>query len=372
MPNWPPYNWEYLTALSYASASAIETIEQAKITITSPYLNHDPKNETQVEEDAIAADWLYDYSNPDEPIEPASDLFFPIQDNIKSVESDPSVFPTVAVFVVTFYWRDFIRDILPESSKGVLVVVENPCSASFTYRLDGPVTTLLGRGDRHDRKYNYMELESTMNNLNSFRIRESTYSGPKLSEEHCPFTFKIYPTEDTENEYKTSNPVIFSIITVLICLVATALFLVYDRFQEKRQRVVMENAKRTDAVISSLFPAVIRKKLIASQEATNKNAGPTKGGTSLTNAPIAELYSHTTLLFADISGFTAWASTRDASEVFMLLESIYFEFDVLARKHRVFKVETIGDTYVAGKSSSGFSFICGHQKRRRRWMHGRT
>jgi len=61
-------------------------------------------------------------------------------------------------------------------------------------------------------------------------------------------------------------------------------------------------------------------------------------------------------MIADISGFTAWASTRDASDVFTLLESIYFEFDALARKHRVFKVETVGDSYVA---------VCGLPEKRK-------
>jgi hypothetical protein len=32
--------------------------------------------------------------------------------------------------------------------------------------------------------------------------------------------------------------------------------------------------------------------------------------------------------------------------VFTLLESIFQAFDVLAKKHSVFKVETIGDCYV--------------------------
>jgi class 3 adenylate cyclase len=52
-------------------------------------------------------------------------------------------------------------------------------------------------------------------------------------------------------------------------------------------------------------------------------------------------------LFADISGFTAWASIHTPAEVFKLLETLYAAFDKIARKRRVFKVETIGDCYVA-------------------------
>ena len=38
---------------------------------------------------------------------------------------------------------------------------------------------------------------------------------------------------------------------------------------------------------------------------------------------------------------------RQPKQVFVLLESIYGAFDELARKRGVFKVETIGDSYVA-------------------------
>ena len=52
-------------------------------------------------------------------------------------------------------------------------------------------------------------------------------------------------------------------------------------------------------------------------------------------------------MFGDIAGFTAWSSVREPSQVFTLLETVYAAFDVLAKRRRVFKVETVGDCYVA-------------------------
>jgi class 3 adenylate cyclase len=63
--------------------------------------------------------------------------------------------------------------------------------------------------------------------------------------------------------------------------------------------------------------------------------------------PIADFFPHTTVLFADLSGFTAWSSTREPSQVFTLLETLYGAMDKAARKLGVFKVETVGDCYVA-------------------------
>jgi len=46
-------------------------------------------------------------------------------------------------------------------------------------------------------------------------------------------------------------------------------------------------------------------------------------------------------------GFTAWSSAREPSQVFTLLETIYASFDFLAKQYGIFKIETIGDCYVA-------------------------
>ena len=52
-------------------------------------------------------------------------------------------------------------------------------------------------------------------------------------------------------------------------------------------------------------------------------------------------------MFGDIAGFTAWSSSREPAQVFMLLETLYHSFDEIANRRRVFKVETVGDCYVA-------------------------
>ena len=52
-------------------------------------------------------------------------------------------------------------------------------------------------------------------------------------------------------------------------------------------------------------------------------------------------------MFADVVGFTAWSSVREPSQVFTLLETIFAAYDRVAVRRRVFKVETIGDCYVA-------------------------
>ena len=63
--------------------------------------------------------------------------------------------------------------------------------------------------------------------------------------------------------------------------------------------------------------------------------------------PIADLFPYCTVMFADICGFTAWSSAREPSQVFILLQTVYQSFDLIAKRRQVFKVETIGDSYMA-------------------------
>jgi len=59
------------------------------------------------------------------------------------------------------------------------------------------------------------------------------------------------------------------------------------------------------------------------------------------------LYLVSTVMFADVENFTAWSSVREPCQVLKLLETIYAAFDRVASRRGVFKVETVGDCYVA-------------------------
>jgi class 3 adenylate cyclase len=57
--------------------------------------------------------------------------------------------------------------------------------------------------------------------------------------------------------------------------------------------------------------------------------------------------SMASLLFCDVCGFTAMASTKSPLKVSRLIHRIFTKFDRLAHLHDVQKVDTIGDAYIA-------------------------
>jgi class 3 adenylate cyclase len=208
-------------------------------------------------------------------------------------------------------------------------------------------------------------------------LRNSTKDAPG----HCVYAFVLYPTKGFEDGYRTNLPLQMTVVvTVAFCFMILT-FLAYDWFVQRRNQMVVGAAARANAILSTLFPKNIRDRLFAEKEEKEKNedkmasqkktnyelpGNKARLSNFLSDArelnseedaddddfmyktkPIADLFPETTILFADISGFTAWSSTREPSQVFVLLETIYKAFDEIAKRRRVFKVETIGDCYVA-------------------------
>jgi hypothetical protein len=122
----------------------------------------------------------------------------------------------------------------------------------------------------------------------------------------------------------------------------------------------MKTAIQSTAIVSSLFPAQIRDRLLEGGSDNKKGSNgvnsamvgsmfqPNKtrlrtflndGESSQSNKPIADLFPHTTVIFADIAGFTAWSSVREPAQVFTLLETVYSAFDEIAARRGVFKIE---------------------------------
>ncbi len=64
-------------------------------------------------------------------------------------------------------------------------------------------------------------------------------------------------------------------------------------------------------------------------------------------ARIADSIPQASVMFTDLSGFTPLAQKLGAEQTLDILDDIFTEFDALAAKHRVEKIKTIGDGYMA-------------------------
>lgn len=213
---------------------------------------------------------------------------------------------------------------------------------------NGPSEKFLGSGDLHDLKYDQLKLSSKLIDLRDFAIKGRDYTGLPIEDEFCPWTLYVYPSEVMKDQYVSSNATIFAVTAAAIFVATSIIFVVYDRWVERRQKVVMTTAARTHAIVSSLFPSNVRDRIFDLENDNKVQLSNSKesSNTSQPSTPVADLFADTTVCFMDIAGFTAWSSVREPCQVFVLLETLYGAFDAIAERRGVFKVETIGDSYV--------------------------
>jgi class 3 adenylate cyclase len=307
---------------------------------------------------------LSDFVTPSSPLlvgvtdedddEPRASMVHPIrQGRTTDYESKDS--PIVAAAINLFTWNVFFENILhsEDTPGGMILVISNTCGLVYTYSIDGPVVTFLGVGDLHDESYNSFGVPQP--------LRSPSKEGGDERVDPCPYLATLYPSDTFRVSFTSNDPRVLTAGAVSVFGLSIFCFLLYGSCVERRQKDQMKSALRVSAVIGSIFPKQVLKRLLehhggeggnniplgvtvsAAIEVNNAN----ESSQAPPNLPIADLFPHCTVMYGDMVGFTAWSSAREPTQVFTLLENVYYSFDMLAAKRRVFKVETIGDCYVA-------------------------
>lgn len=177
------------------------------------------------------------------------------------------------------------------------------------------------------------------------------------------YSFEVYPTDALYTSYGKSNtPMFLALIACFFVVLSTLVFFVYDYFVNYRQKVIIQQAARSTRIVHSLYPAFVRDNLFKSDvkndgktsrrvstddldfdegpQYSSNDAGtkrklklkvsdlvdtpanqlkrflshPSPGKSYDLNMapeldvmdPIAEVFENTTVMIADIEGFTAW------------------------------------------------------------------
>ncbi len=282
---------------------------------------------------------------------PVVPMYFPVYG-----ELEPSARIPKAILTSLSFWESFMHRVLPSDQGGLDAVIKSDCGDSHTYAIQGDTVSYVGPGDRHDRDFSYMTVTDM---ISSLQEAADTYHGVKLKD-LCNYTLTLYPTQELQDEFVTAAPWFFFGLVLAIFVLTTIIIFLYDFKVEKNYQETYRKAKQAGAIVSSIFPAAVRRRLyeednsadnkvkgqggfkqavpmiVDSQKSKlkgflNEDAPMAATDNSVRNRrahtddddedhhlepkknmgkAIADLFPDTTILFADIVGFTAWSSQR--------------------------------------------------------------
>eukprot|EP00980_Cylindrotheca_fusiformis_P027472 scaffold20528_cov106-Cylindrotheca_fusiformis.AAC.1 len=146
-----------------------------------------------------------------------SQIIQPIYDTADTEAEDRKM---VAFTGIRLHWLDYFKNILTDGEFGVIVILESSCgdvrsagsniSSIVSYRIAGQNAEHLGDADFHNPKYDDMKVDNVFVDLG---IDES-----QLPEGTCipTLTVHVYPSEDLEQSFRTSNAIVYTIIVAAI------------------------------------------------------------------------------------------------------------------------------------------------------------
>ncbi len=98
---------------------------------------------------------------------------------------------------------------------------------------------------------------------------------------------------------------------------------------QEKNIIIEQERERSDELLLNILPRSIATRLMAGEKL------------------IADRFESVSVLFADLAGFTVFASKTSPEELVGMLDTVFSEFDAIAQEHGLEKIKTIGDCYMA-------------------------
>ncbi len=98
---------------------------------------------------------------------------------------------------------------------------------------------------------------------------------------------------------------------------------------DRAEKAMEAEYQRSESLLTNILPASIASRL----------KDPTRN-------IIADKYDDASIMFADIAGYTKWASDTTPTDLVRFLDTLYTDLDALVDKHGLEKVKTSGDSYM--------------------------
>jgi hypothetical protein len=180
-----------------------------------------------------------------------------------------------------------------KTSAGIVGVIVDNCGKNISYQFDAEGSTFLGSGDLHDPAFD--EFKRTI----SLEFYETMHEGI------CRHEMHVYPSASYREIYITKKPGYSACIVAFSFVLMAILILIYDFTVKQRQEKVLKSALRSSNLISSLFPATVRDRLLNDNLGNAVSQGDKGDGIGWTEnevdsirrgRPIADFFANTTVM----------------------------------------------------------------------------
>jgi signal transduction histidine kinase/CheY-like chemotaxis protein len=170
--------------------------------------------------------------------------------------------------VIDIYWKLLFANILLPSASGIICILENSFNQTLVYRVDGPDVTYLGDEDSHDTQYDYLERHADINAYVESQAGPETrsYTTVPLNKEFGKYTLRIYPSRDTEKQFHSNKPWVYSIVVASTFLFTSIVFVVFASVVERRQQIVMQGVVKTAEKVAAMNGAIKTAEKVATTE----------------------------------------------------------------------------------------------------------
>jgi hypothetical protein len=164
---------------------------------------------------------------------------------------------TVGFVVGELNWTTFFHNVLPKEVQGIVVEVKGTCGAYFSFEIMGTDSKFLGHGEHHRAQYDSLK----------HAVEFAKDEVPVNDTDACRYTLTLLPTEEFEATYHTNKPAVYTTVVVMTFFFTAMTFALYDYAIVRRQRRLLAKAKRTTAIVSSMFPKEVQKRILEEAEA---------------------------------------------------------------------------------------------------------
>ena len=190
------------------------------------------------------------FVNEDQKSSPHVYILKPIFDNLYRTRT------LVGFFSSLFRLDSFFTNVLPETEDSVVIVLQGNCNdnEAYSFQINGNESEFLGPGVLRDFRFNSMERNFTMAPPDLMKATKN--------QTYCQHTVRIYPTVAFRDKFHSSQPFFYGIAVASCFVVASLVFLIYDFNVERRQVTIMDSAEKTSAIVSNLFPATVRDRML--------------------------------------------------------------------------------------------------------------